>query len=243
MVRADEPGQDDHLTRIDDLVGALRQRRARPDRFDDAVAREQAAAGDLTTAVIEGCEQGRIANEQGAHGFTIRIPSMTLDELNLCTPEAFVATVGFTFEHSPWIAEEAAKGRPFASIDALHTHMVEVVDRSPEEKRIALISAHPDLAGRVAREGRLTAASRGEQASAGLDKLTPDEIARFERLNSEYRARFGFPFVICAREHGKASILNEIKRRTENDRQTEIATALAEIAKIARLRLVDTIAE
>jgi len=167
--------------------------------------------------------------------------TMTLAELNLCTPEDFVAGVGFTFEHSPWIAEEAAKARPFASVDALHSRMVEVVGGSTEEKRIALIAAHPDLAGRVAREGRLTAASRGEQASAGLDKLTPDEIARFERLNAEYRARFGFPFVICAREHGKASILNEIERRAANDRQTEIATALAEIAKIARLRLVDTI--
>lgn len=167
---------------------------------------------------------------------------MTLDELNLCTPEAFVATIGFTFEHSPWIAEEAAKGRPFASIDALHAHMVEVVDRSPEEKRIALISAHPDLAGRVAREGRLTASSRDEQVSAGLDRLTPHEIARFEALNSGYRARFGFPFVICAREHDKASIFSELERRARNERATEIAAALEEIAKIARLRLADAIA-
>jgi 2-oxo-4-hydroxy-4-carboxy-5-ureidoimidazoline decarboxylase len=167
---------------------------------------------------------------------------MTLDQLNLCTPEGFVATVGFTFEHSPWIAEEAAKGRPFASLDALHARMVEVVAGSTEEKRIALIAAHPDLAARVAREGRLSASSRSEQVSAGLDKLTSEEIERFERLNSEYRARFGFPFVVCAREHDKASILSEIERRTKSDRQAEIVTALAEIAKIARLRLADAIA-
>jgi len=121
--------------------------------------------------------------------------------------------------------------------------MVEVVDRSPEEQRVALISAHPDLAGRVAREGRLTASSRDEQVSAGLDRLTPHEFALFERLNSEYRARFGFPFVICAREHDKASILSELQRRARNERASEIAAALEEIAKIARLRLEDTISE
>ena len=167
---------------------------------------------------------------------------MTLDQLNLCTPEDFVATVGFTFEHSPWIAEEAAKGRPFASVDALHARMIEVVAGSSEEKRIALIAAHPDLAGRAAREGRLTAPSRSEQVSAGLGKLTPHEFAHFERLNSEYRARFGFPFVICARDHDNASIFSELERRVRNERATEIVTALAEIAKIARLRLADAIA-
>jgi OHCU decarboxylase len=119
--------------------------------------------------------------------------------------------------------------------------MVDIVDAAPEERRVALIAAHPDLAGRVAREGRLTAASREEQAAAGLDRLTPDELARFDAANAAYRARFGFPFVVCAREHGKASILAEMERRARNDRATEIRTALAEIAKIARLRLEDAL--
>jgi|ERR1700693_2969943 len=167
---------------------------------------------------------------------------MTLADLNHCTPEEFVAAIGFTFEHSPWVAEGAAKARPFASVDGLHAHMVEVVAAAPEERRIALIAAHPDLAGRVAQEGRLTPASRGEQASAGLDRLTSEETAQFERLNSAYRDRFGFPFVICAREHDKASILSELERRARNDRQTEIGTALGEIAQIARLRLAGTVA-
>jgi 2-oxo-4-hydroxy-4-carboxy-5-ureidoimidazoline decarboxylase len=93
------------------------------------------------------------------------------------------------------------------------------------------------LAGRVAREGRLGAASTAEQAAAGLDALTPSEIARFDADNAAYRARFGFPFVICAREHDKTSILAELQRRGQNERSDEIATALEEIAKIARLRL------
>jgi len=119
--------------------------------------------------------------------------------------------------------------------------MVGVVAAAPDEAKVALIAAHPDLAGRVAREGRLTAASAFEQAGAGLDALSPAEIARFDADNGAYRTRFGFPFVICARENTKASILAALARRRENDRATEIATALAEIAKIARLRMEDTI--
>lgn len=153
----------------------------------------------------------------------------------------FVAAVGFAFEDSPWIAEAAWERRPFASPAELHAAMVAVVGEAPEERRVALIAAHPDLAGRVAREGRLTAASRGEQAAAGLDRLTPEELARFDAANAAYRARFGFPFVICAREHDKSSILAALERRARNDRETEIRTALAEIAKIARLRLEDAL--
>jgi 2-oxo-4-hydroxy-4-carboxy-5-ureidoimidazoline decarboxylase len=106
---------------------------------------------------------------------------------------------------------------------------------------VALIAAHPDLAGRVAREGRLTPASRGEQAVAGLDRLTSAETARFDAANARYRERFGFPFVICVREHDKASILAALESRGAHDRAAEIATALAEIAKIARLRLEDAV--
>jgi 2-oxo-4-hydroxy-4-carboxy-5-ureidoimidazoline decarboxylase len=165
----------------------------------------------------------------------------SLAALNAADRATFVAAVGFAFEHSPWIAEAAWERRPFVDLDALHAALTAVVAEAPLDRRIALIAAHPDLAGRVAREGRLTAASRGEQAAAGLDRLTPGEVARFERLNAAYRARFGFPFVICAREHDKSSILSELERRAGNDREAEIAAALGEIAKIARLRLEDAL--
>jgi 2-oxo-4-hydroxy-4-carboxy-5-ureidoimidazoline decarboxylase len=153
----------------------------------------------------------------------------------------FVAAIGFAFEHSPWIAETAWARRPFADLDDLLTALNDVVAQAPEARRVALIAAHPDLAGRVAREGRLTAASLVEQAAAGLDRLTPDELVRFEAANAAYRARFGFPFVICAREHDKSSILAELERRSRGERSDEIATALGEIASIARLRLQDVV--
>jgi OHCU decarboxylase len=169
-------------------------------------------------------------------------PAMTsIAALNAADRATFVAAIGFAFEHSPWIAEAAWELRPFVSIDALHAALVAVLAAAPDELRIALIAAHPDLAGRVAREGRLTDASRDEQAAAGLDRLSPEEIARFDAANAAYRARFGFPFVICARENDTASILAALERRARNDRPTETAIALSEIAKIARLRLHDAV--
>ncbi len=163
--------------------------------------------------------------------------------LNAADRAAFVAAVGFAFEHSPWIAEAAWERRPFADLGALHAALVGVVAAAPVERQVALIAAHPDLAGRVAREGRLTAASRGEQAAAGLDRLTPEQHARFDAANGVYRARFGFPFVICAREHDTASILAALERRAGAAREVEIATALAEIGKIARLRLAGAVSD
>jgi OHCU decarboxylase len=161
--------------------------------------------------------------------------------LNAADRATFVAAIGFAFEHSPWIAGAAWDRRPFADLDDLHTALVDVVAQASQARQIALIAAHPDLAGRVAREGRLTAPSRDEQAAAGLDRLTAGELARFETANAAYRRRFGFPFVICAREHDTSSILAALERRAGNDREAEIATALEEIAKIARLRLEDAI--
>jgi OHCU decarboxylase len=161
--------------------------------------------------------------------------------LNAADRDAFVAAIGFAFEDSPWIAAAAWERRPFSDRAALLDALVGVVDAAPAERQVALIAAHPDLAGRVAREGRLTAASRGEQAAAGLDRLSPAQLARFDAANTAYRARFGFPFVICAREHDADGILSAMEHRAGNDRPTEIATALAEIAKIARLRLEDAV--
>jgi 2-oxo-4-hydroxy-4-carboxy-5-ureidoimidazoline decarboxylase len=161
--------------------------------------------------------------------------------LNAADRATFVAAVGFAFEDSPWIAEAAWLRRPFADVDELHAEFTRVAASAPGELQVALIAAHPDLAGRVAREGRLTAASRDEQAAAGLDRLSAEQLARFEAANAAYRVRFGFPFVICAREHDQTSILAALERRAAGDRATEIATALGEIAKIARLRLEDAV--
>ena len=166
----------------------------------------------------------------------------TLEHLNTCSVDDFVSAVGFAFEDSPWIAEAAAGDRPFAHRDDLCAAMVAIVMDATARAQVELIAAHPDLAGRVAREGRLTAASTAEQAGAGLNDLTRADIARFDRANGAYRTKFGFPFVICARENTTASILDAIERREQNDRATEIATALAEIAKIAKLRIEDTVA-
>jgi len=110
---------------------------------------------------------------------------------------------------------------------------------APTERKLALIRAHPDLAGRAAIEGTLTRSSENEQASAGLDRLTPDEYEAFTRLNAAYRERFGFPFVVCAREHTKESILRVAAERLAHTRDEEVRVALEEIAKIARLRLGD----
>jgi 2-oxo-4-hydroxy-4-carboxy-5-ureidoimidazoline decarboxylase len=174
-------------------------------------------------------------------GRTANCARMTIEQLSAADRDAFVAEVGFAFEHSPWIAEAAWEHRPFASVEDLHATMLAVLDGAPDDQKVALIVAHPDLAGRVAREGRLTAASTGEQASAGLDRLSSEDLTRFDALNGAYRDRFAFPFVICAREHDTDSILAALQTRGRNDRATEVATALREIGKIARLRLLDTV--
>lgn len=168
---------------------------------------------------------------------------MTIAQLNAAGPDAFVDAVGFAFEGSPWIARAAWERRPFSCLDELHAAVVAILANSPEERQVELITAHPDLAGLRVREGRITAESRKEQTSAGLDRLSAPEAAQFQRLNRAYRARFGFPFIICARENTKLTILAALQARIDNERKTEIDTALAEIAKIARLRLEDAMSE
>jgi len=161
--------------------------------------------------------------------------------LNAADRATFVAAIGFAFEDSPWIAGTAWERRPFGGVDALHAALVEVVRDAPVERQVALIAAHPDLGGRLARTGRLTPASRDEQAAAGLDRLAPEEIARFDEANAVYRERFGFPFVIAVRGLDTPAILAQLEIRTRNERAAEIARALAEIATIARLRLLDAV--
>jgi OHCU decarboxylase len=162
---------------------------------------------------------------------------MTLGALNAADEASFVKALGFIFEDSPWVAQRTWPRRPFPTIDALHEAMCDVVAAAPLDERLALIRAHPDLVGRAALAGTLTPASAQEQASAGLDRLDREEAAMFARLNAAYTARFGFPFVICVRENKKDAIVAGLTARCGNERATEIATALGEIAKIARLRI------
>ena len=166
---------------------------------------------------------------------------MTLHDANQLGRAAFVSAFGGVFEHSPWVAERAHEAGPFLDLADLHNVMANTVAAASEDEKLALIRAHPDLVGRLAREGRLTRESTVEQSAAGLDALTTEEAAAFDRYNAAYREKFGFPFVICARENKKAAILAAFPFRLEHDGEAEIETALSEISKIARLRLADLI--
>lgn len=165
-----------------------------------------------------------------------------ISEINSLPPDEFVRVIGPVFEHSPWIAEMARSQRPFASLQELHGALCEIVKASGSEKQLSLIRAHPDLVGRLALAGQLTFESAREQASVGLDRLTPDEAALFQKQNAAYHERFGFPFIICARLNKKGAILAGFARRLHHSREQEIKTALEEIFKIADLRLRDLIA-
>jgi len=159
----------------------------------------------------------------------------------LTRPE-FVGQFGAIYEHSSWVAEAAYDARIHPAHDSLaglHAAMVEAVALAPRERKLALLRAHPDLAGRLAVAGGLTAASTAEQASAGLDACTPAEFARFQQLNTAYRQKFDFPFIMAVRGRSRAEILAAFERRVNNDPDTEFATALAEVHKIALLRLRD----
>ena len=166
---------------------------------------------------------------------------MSLEEVNRLGREEFVSRFGPVFEGSPWVAERAWEARPFGDLSGLHGAMVEAVSEAPEERQMSLIRAHPDLAGKAAIAGELTPESTREQASAGLDRLTPEEYEAFTSLNAGYREKFGFPMIVCVREHTKESILSQAEARMEHSRDEEVEVALEEIAKIARLRLDDLV--
>ena len=140
------------------------------------------------------------------------------------------------FEHSPWI-EARADARP--SSGDRWADLMAVVYAATADEQLALIRAHPELAGKAAIDKKLTEASAAEQASAGLDRLTPDEYRQFQDLNAAYKARFDFPFIICVRLTNKAGILAAMQNRLSNDREHEVATAIEQIGEIVRLRLRD----
>ena len=162
---------------------------------------------------------------------------LTIEALNRTDREEFRATLGGIFEDSPWVAERAWAARPFRTVEELHAAMRAVVTRASRDERLALLRAHPDLAGKAARAGAMTAASVAEQATAGLDRLTDDEFARFERLNCAYRERFGFPFIIAVRRHDKTAILAAYERRLRNTAEEEIDAALEQVFEITWMRL------
>ncbi|MDB5514242.1 MAG: hypothetical protein JWQ17_1000 [Tardiphaga sp.] len=161
----------------------------------------------------------------------------SIADLNACSTADFVAQLANIFEYSPWIAEQAAAARPFAGVRPLFEAMKAAVDRAPAEARLALIKAHPDLADKTQRAAGLTAESNAEQNSVGLDRLSDAEYEAFERVNNAYRAKFGFPYIVCVRRHTKDSILRNFERRLPNDATAEVATSIAEISRIAALRL------
>jgi 2-oxo-4-hydroxy-4-carboxy-5-ureidoimidazoline decarboxylase len=151
---------------------------------------------------------------------------------------AFTIALGEIFEHSPWIAEAAWEKRPFGDLAELHRSMVAAMRSAGRERQLALIRAHPELAGGA----KLTAASEREQGSAGLADAAAAERARFKELNVRYRERFGFPFVIAVGGRSKAEILAAFEARLANTPEAEFARALDEIAEIARLRLTRMLA-
>jgi 2-oxo-4-hydroxy-4-carboxy-5-ureidoimidazoline decarboxylase len=168
---------------------------------------------------------------------------MTIDELNAASLPAFVGALGAIYEHSPWVAEGAYGERPFADAAALRAAMAGVVARAGEAAQLALVRAHPDLAGRLARAGALGEASAAEQSGLGLDRLSDAEFDEFSVLNAAYLACFGFPFVIAVKRQTRDSVLSAFRWRLGQDAAKELRTALAEIDVIAQFRLEALLAD
>ncbi|WP_036270299.1 2-oxo-4-hydroxy-4-carboxy-5-ureidoimidazoline decarboxylase [Meiothermus rufus] len=164
---------------------------------------------------------------------------INLATLNQLSREAFVNAIGWVFEHSPWVAEQAWAQRPWSSPLALYQSLVAVVQAAPREAQLALIRAHPDLGSKA----RMAPASAQEQQGAGLDALSPEEYADLLALNQRYRERFGFPFILAVRGKGKAEVFQALRDRLHNDLEAEFHTALEQIYQIARFRLADILQE
>lgn len=167
---------------------------------------------------------------------------MTLEQLNALGRGGFTRALGAIFEHSPWVAERSWEQRPFASVGDLHAAMCASVAASDDEAKLALIRAHPHLAGKAAVRGELSDASGREQSAAGLDRCSPEEFARINELNRAYDQRFGFPFIVAVRDHTRQGIIDNLSMRIGRTREQEIAEALCQIERIALLRLADTVA-
>jgi OHCU decarboxylase len=167
----------------------------------------------------------------------------TITEVDAMDKDSFVAAVGSVVEHSPWVAAEAWRRRPFASLAALQLAFEAAIRTAPRERRLDLLRAHPELAGREAAAGELTDASAREQRGARLDRLAPQELDALRALNADYRARFGFPLIACVGEHSVDSLLAWGAARLGRDAEAEEATALAEVGKIVGVRLGDLVTD
>jgi len=165
------------------------------------------------------------------------VRKVPLSLLNSAANAEFVQELGGIFEHAPWVAAAVSGLRPFPTLAALHEAMIEAVRKAPRDQRLALIGGHPDLAGKAARAGTLTADSTAEQASVGLNQLSEQEFSDFHRLNDAYRQKFAMPFIVCVRRHTKDSILRQFRQRLANDPAAEEDAALREIFRITALRL------
>jgi 2-oxo-4-hydroxy-4-carboxy-5-ureidoimidazoline decarboxylase len=161
----------------------------------------------------------------------------TLTQVNTMPAAEFLAAFGGVFEHSPWIAERAFAARPFASVDALHAAMTGAVKNARRDEQLALLRAHPELAGKEAQAGTMTGDSTVEQGAAGLNALSREELARIADLNRRYSEKFGFPFIIAVRRHTKDGIFREFERRLGQAPEAELATCLEQVFVITRLRL------
>jgi amidase, hydantoinase/carbamoylase family len=169
---------------------------------------------------------------------------LTLDRLNAAAPDEFVALLDGIYEHSPWVAQAAAPMRPFRTLAQLKRALVVAVREAGRERQLALIRAHPELAGKAAVAGELTAESTGEQSRAGLTHCTPEEFARLQQLNADYNAKFGWPFILAVRgPRGtgltRAEIIATFERRLANHPDFEFAECLRNIHRIAEIRLND----
>lgn len=165
----------------------------------------------------------------------------SLETLNAMSQEKFTAALGAIFEHSPWVAQRAAEKRPFSSVQELHEAMANAVRAAHVDERLQLIRAHPELAGKAAMRGELTAESTREQQGAGLDQCSAEEFARVQNLNQRYNEKFGFPFVIAVKGHDRYSIMEHFAKRLESDRDTEANECIEQIIKIGGFRLADAV--
>jgi len=163
-------------------------------------------------------------------------------DVNALDRAGFVALFGDVAEHSPWVAEAAASGLPFASRRAMSEACLDAILDADEPRKLALLRAHPDLAGRAAIAGDLAAESKKEQAGVGLDRLSAEEFARFTELNSAYQAKFGCPFILAVKGATKDQILKSFAERIKHDPEQEFASALIQVAKIVAFRLEDRVA-
>lgn len=164
-----------------------------------------------------------------------------LQDVNTLSPQLFVEAFGGIYEHSPWVAEAAAKQRPFASMQQMKHAFSQAVQQAPEIQKLALVRAHPELGHRMGIDPDLSAESTQEQGSAGLDKLSPAEYRQLRDLNDAYQKKFGMPFVICVRQATKAVILEAMEQRLTSSFTEELAEALKQIDAIAALRLQDKV--